>query len=667
MTAVFDPETLATIADLSTFQSLLMSLSPSTFASVKAAVQPCPLPFPRLLQNFLIVSEYRPLATRLVVNLCKLFDCKDALLSFLPRASELSTETVYFLSECISQGIFSSAEACKLLPSDENESSFLAAVLRGSSMVPAVGDDFEEPLRNDDLPAFAEIFGRRALSADTRIAPSILYGCHFLRNRPTLIQYAAFFGSVNCFKFLVDSGASLELKDESGRSLAQFAAAGGSAEIIAVCQSHRCDFARAHRVAVRFHRNAAFPLGRDMLHHCVISNNVSLAAECLKRGDNPNAPDSTGKTPLHLAVQFNSIDAVWLLTRHKLVDVNAVTSDDFRATALHLAVEGDALECARLLLEHPLIDQRVSDHAGRLPIHVAVQFASIDMIPLLLAEGRVSINSRTDYGAPPLHFAVNAGNRELLQFLVGNGADVAAKTLSDETVLHCAARSDQVEALKLLLDCVDDVNPQDADGWTPLHYAIQRNCSATIQALLGDPRIDVSKRTKLGCTALHLAVKIGALPVIEELLALPQTDANLGDNGGWTPLHMASKSGDIAIVEKLLEVAGIKVNVQDKSGWTPLHDAAKYQQHTITARLLRVDGIDVNLKTVIGWTPLHIACLNHDSRTVGMLKEVPGILVNEKDNEGRTPEDLEQIPVFGLELDDARPVDVAAYFDFNGK
>jgi ankyrin repeat protein len=663
MTSPFDEATLSSISDISTFQSLLMSLSPSTFPSVKAAVQSSPLSFPRLLQHFLFVVEYRPLAISLIVDLCKLFDCKDVLLSFLPQAAKLTTETLFFLSRCISAGIFSAAEAGDLVPSGAESTAFIRAVLRGGSDIPAAGDDFEEPIRNGELAKFVEIFERRGLSADTRIKPSILYGCHFLRNRPTLIQYAAFFGSVDCFKFLLENGASLALKDENGRSLAQFAAAGGNTEIMGICQARRCDFAGAQRVAVRFHRNSAFPLGKDVLHHCVASNNVQLLAECLVRGDNPNAQDSRGLTPLHIAVQFNAIDSVWVLTRHQLTDVNAQTGDENRVTALHLAVESNSIECIQILLEHPLIDQRVSDHLGRLPIHLAVHYAFLDVIPLLLAQGSVTVNSRTDYGATPLHFAVQDGNLELLQFLVSQGANVAETTLTNETVLHCAARADQCEALELLLECVDDISPQDADGWTPLHYAVQRNCAPTIQGLLADPRIDVNKRNKSGWTPLHIAVKNGRLELIESLLDIPAIDVNLADNGGWTPLHMAAKSDNIEIVERLLAVPGVQVNLQDHSGWTPLHNATKYQRFPITARLLREQGIDVNLKTSTGWTPLHIACLNHDSRTEAMLRAVPGILEKETDNEGRTPDDLAKIPLFGGEIDEGGPVDLATYFD----
>jgi ankyrin repeat protein len=646
---------------ISGFQTLLMSLTCDTFHSVKSAVLSWSLPPRRLFSNFLIAAEYRPASIDLLVELCKLFEAKPLILSLLSSSPEMNSEQLYFAYRCQGAGLFSEQEAREAINS-LGDGTLVNSLFHASQQVPLHAEPFEAPLREGDLAAFSAIFAERSLAPDTRIQPSVLFGCHFLRNRPTLLHYAAFFGAADCFKFLLENGASTDLRDEAGRTVAQFAAAGGNQEIIAICRSRRCDLSGAEKFAVRFHRNAAFDHYGSILHQCAVSNNVALIVDCLKRGDSLNAFDSSGNAPLHIAVEFNSIDSVWLLCQHPLLNVNLVTANDSKSTALHIAADRGHLECVRLLLAHPLINQRISNKAGQLPFHVAVQRDDREVVRAMLDQGSITISSRTDYGTTALHWAASTGNIDLMTFLIHLGADLDAKTLTEETVLHCAARAGKEQAVKVIVADVDEVNPKDADGWTPLHYATQRNYTETVQALLDDPRIDVNCRDRSGWTALHIAVKNGNLELVHVLLHRPGTHVNQPDNGGWTPLHLAAKSGKVEMVELILFIEEVAINAQDASGWTALHNAAKYQYHEIMERLLAEPGIDINIQTAIGWTPLHLACLNHDAKAEQFLMEAPGIVVDLKDDVGRTPADLAKIPMFGGE-DDHEVPDLGGYFE----
>jgi hypothetical protein len=57
------------------------------------------------------------------------------------------------------------------------------------------------------------------------------------------------------------------------------------------------------RIAVRFHRQNAFRLPKEILHHYVISKNVKLIADRLNHGKHPNP--GIGRWP----VRFNSISS----------------------------------------------------------------------------------------------------------------------------------------------------------------------------------------------------------------------------------------------------------------------------------------------------------------------------------------------------------------------
>ncbi len=139
------------------------------------------------------------------------------------------------------------------------------------------------------------------------------------------------------------------------------------------------------------------------------------------------------------------------------------------------------------------------------------------------------------------------------------GADVNAKNISGDTLLHKAASADDKEATALLLAHGADVNARDDMGWTPLHRAHQADESELLLA----HGADVNARDNKGQTPLHNAasddpkdfkgkgvLKLATewdLARIEVLLA-HGADVNAKDNDGRTPLSYA-KIGDI---DKLL-------------------------------------------------------------------------------------------------------------------
>ena len=96
-------------------------------------------------------------------------------------------------------------------------------------------------IRYDRLDELQEIAARGNFDVNQRIDVCPFERCDFVNHRPTMLQYAAFYGAVMCFKWLLLHGADWTKRDDpqwndaidfQGRSLAEFAVAGGNTEII---------------------------------------------------------------------------------------------------------------------------------------------------------------------------------------------------------------------------------------------------------------------------------------------------------------------------------------------------------------------------------------------------------------------------------------------------
>jgi hypothetical protein len=112
-------------------------------------------------------------------------------------------------------------------------------------------------IREDDADGLRQISCHPNYSTETRIAATPFTPFsdqHF----PTLIQIAAFFGAVNCFKFLISQGAELRVTDHNDMTLPQFAVAGGNIEIIRLCEQCGLHFLGALHTVVRYQRNEIF-------------------------------------------------------------------------------------------------------------------------------------------------------------------------------------------------------------------------------------------------------------------------------------------------------------------------------------------------------------------------------------------------------------------------
>jgi uncharacterized protein len=197
-----------------------------------------------------------------------------------------------------------------------------------------------------------------------------------------------------------------------------------------------------------------------------------------------------------------------------------------------------------------------------------------------------------------------------------------------------------------------DVNLADADGTTPLAWAVYNDDLPAAQRLLhagANPNI----ANRYGVTPLSLAATNRNADMAEALLKAG-ADANAKLPGGQTLLMTAARTGNPKIVQLLIE-HGADVNAKgEEYGETALVWAAK-ENHAEAAEVLIAHGADVNARTIPlqrakdrfglegvltilphgSWTPLMYAARQGSLETARALVE-RGATLNLTDPDGST-------------------------------
>ena len=135
------------------------------------------------------------------------------------------------------------------------------------------------------------------------------------------------------------------------------------------------------------------------------------------------------------------------------------------------AVEEENLERVRQILEaDPNLVDAADPYHGRTPLICAAISGPEELVEYLLAEG-ANLEATTLSGLTPLMAAVVNKRQSLTEKLIEKGANLHAIEGSGASVLQLAADGGDAGIVGLLVSKGLDVNHQKNDGWTPLHTA----------------------------------------------------------------------------------------------------------------------------------------------------------------------------------------------------
>src|SRR5262245_48944491 len=281
----------------------------------------------------------------------------------------------------------------------------------------------------------------------------------------------------------------------------------------------------------------------DKLYSAIRDNDLRQLKSLLDEGAGANETGPDGITPLMVAAEIGSLDAMKMLIDRR-ADVNA--RNTYGSTALMWSVTDP--KKVRLLLDHGA-DVNVAARSGRTALIVA-SFAN--------------------------------PSAEVVRMLLAKGASVAVMDQRKVTPLNAATFGNDTATVRLLLDASADVNTADTFiGLTPL--------------------INASGNRNLEAVKLLLA-KGANVNAVSKTQDLPRIQTGTVEFGGWTPLLMAVPFGPPELVRTLMD-AGAKVNVQDYRGFSPLMLAAATDHaNPQIVQLLLARSADTKPKTRVSET-----------------------------------------------------------------
>lgn len=292
------------------------------------------------------------------------------------------------------------------------------------------------------------------------------------------------------------------------------------------------------------------------------------------------------------------------------------------------------------------VEEKKCGSDGYTPLHIIVaKVGNAELLKLLV--NNVDIKDKKDLTA--LHYVLTRRNLKEAKILIDAGANVNSRDDYGETALHVSVENSDIEMINYLLPKGANVNI--TGEWydqTPLHKAALHcdgeNNSSIFEILLKNGA-DVNIQDKNGCTPLHYLVPKASNIKAIELLLSHKADVNLRNISGETPLFKAVRKGHVENLQLLVK-NGASVKVKNGNGSTPLHQVAwnhNGENHLKIAEILLKNGADINVqnndvcvKTAGLKTPLHSFRLEMEAKMVQIfLKYKPNLAL--KDSEGNTP------------------------------
>ena len=340
----------------------------------------------------------------------------------------------------------------------------------------------------------------------------------------TATHYAVSNNNLPALKFLLDSGADVNLADNNSntpldmwhvhenKAMLELLHAAGAKPLDLWQAAANNDRASAERLlAVGADAKAENDAGKVPFDIAVEAEHYALAAVLAKAAGGINGRDKKGWRPLHWAIFADAWDLV-----REFIREGADISAGYSQNAFDLAKEMESeTKLIEIFIDAKGVDAIVRD--GRTVLIYAAWNGSTEVVKLLIDNG-ADLNHKSNHGDTALMYAARDGHTDVVKFLIDNGVDLNHKNNGGVTALIYAARKEHTEVVKLLIDNGADLNHKNNFGGTALIYAAYKGDTELVKLLI-DSGADQNIKDRYGQTALMYASGYGHTEIINILRA----------------------------------------------------------------------------------------------------------------------------------------------------
>lgn len=396
-----------------------------------------------------------------------------------------------------------------------------------------------ELIRNDSIKEFVSYVTRTNFPLSTRIKESIYETNSFLINkRPTLIEYAAFFGAIQIFQYLKLN------KIELTSSLWNYSIHGRKPEIIHLLEEYKVEpddktFEKCLKKSIKFHHNE---ISNYIIDNLINKNKSEVDLTCLK--SSIKSYNFTFLYSLKIEEIFNNInDIIFDLCKYdyiSLVDFFVKTkridlNEKNESKKVIPKEKNDDKTDLEGLLDQMTVDEQYSElEQEKTILFIATEEENIEIIELLLSQQEIDVNSQST-------IAMNE--------VFGECEGTSSKNI--DTSINIAVNLQNIPIIKLFLSHPNiDVNSISKNIESGGYSESTRESSLLIDAialdnleivdlLLKHPKIDIEsknirdtcvyekyQRKKEEISALGYAVRYKQYEIARLLLSKKNIDVN---------------------------------------------------------------------------------------------------------------------------------------------
>jgi uncharacterized protein len=361
-----------------------------------------------------------------------------------------------------------------------------------------------------------------------------------------------------------------------------------------------------HLLAAGADLEASYEDGTPALFSALWMRQLACAEVLLEAGADVGYKSKAGTRLFDAALRTG--DGDWIARFAKSAALDYANSK--KVTALHFACHGGNREWIDRILAETKLTASAKTQSGQRPMDYCKHVETWDYLRGIAP--KIAINPSFSTGYDAFWLMADKGAADIVQRFIAAGekVDNTYSSTQRNMLVHAAARSGSVETMKALVAGGAKVNARNAYNFRPLHWAVQCNHLAMVQALLqlgAKPNVKTNstfiiQETR---TPLYFAAEVGNADIAQALLNAGADANDLCDSSNATALTEAASWNELAVARVLL-AGGASPNGVNRSGsgvdyyYFPLARACSAEMVT----LLIDAGAQVNARNQHGETAL---------------------------------------------------------------